>query len=97
MEEWLLGLYESHGASLLSAKGIVELYLQTLEKYVAHYVTYPSDEKKVGLYKERLSTAIKDVYKRQVSDITMKELEFVNRHHEEYKEMRRRAREQGDR
>ena len=32
-----------------------------------------------------------------VSDITMKELEFVNRHHEEYKEMRRRAREQGDR
>ena len=32
-----------------------------------------------------------------VSDITMKELECVNRHHEEYKEMRRRAREQGDR
>ncbi|WP_455501109.1 hypothetical protein [Gemmiger sp.] len=27
-------------------------------------------------------------------DITMKELEFVNRHHEEYKELRRRAREQ---
>lgn len=58
LEEWLLGLYESQGGSLLSAKGIVELYLQTLEKYVAHYVTYPSDEKKVGLYKERLSTAI---------------------------------------
>ena len=32
-----------------------------------------------------------------VSDITMKELEFVNRHHEEYKELRRRAREQGGR
>ena len=32
-----------------------------------------------------------------VSDITMKELEFVNRHHEEYKERRRRAREQGGR
>ena len=27
-------------------------------------------------------------------DITMAELEFVNRHHEEYKELRRRAREQ---
>ena len=27
--------------------------------------------------------------------ITDKEFEFVNRHHEEYKEMRRRAREQG--
>ena len=27
-------------------------------------------------------------------DITMKELEFVNRHHEEFKELRRRAREQ---
>ena len=26
-------------------------------------------------------------------DITMAELEFVNRHHEEYKELRRRARE----
>ena len=34
---------------------------------------------------------------RPVSDITMKELEFVNRHHEEYKELRRRAREQGGR
>lgn len=29
--------------------------------------------------------------------ITDKEFEFVNRHHEEYKEMRRRAREQGGR
>ena len=28
--------------------------------------------------------------------ITDKEFEFVNRHHEEYKEMRRRAREQGE-
>lgn len=28
--------------------------------------------------------------------ITNKEFEFVNRHHEEYKEMRRRAREQGE-
>ena len=27
--------------------------------------------------------------------ITNKEFEFVNRHHEEYKEMRRRAREEG--
>lgn len=27
-------------------------------------------------------------------DITMAELEFVNRHHEEFKELRRRAREQ---
>ena len=27
-------------------------------------------------------------------DITMAELEFCNRHHEEYKELRRRAREQ---
>lgn len=27
-------------------------------------------------------------------DITMAELEFVNRHHEEYKKLRRRAREQ---
>lgn len=35
--------------------------------------------------------------RRPVTDITMKELEFVNRHHEEYKELRRRAREQGDR
>ena len=35
--------------------------------------------------------------RRTVSDITMKELEFVNRHHEEYKELRRRAREQGGR
>ena len=29
--------------------------------------------------------------------ITLKELEFVNRHHEEYKEMRRRMRQQGGR
>ncbi len=29
--------------------------------------------------------------------ITRKELEFVNRHHEEYKEMRRRMRQQGGR
>lgn len=29
------------------------------------------------------------------ASITDKEFEFVNRHHEEYKEMRRRAREQG--
>lgn len=29
--------------------------------------------------------------------INDKEYEFVNRHHEEYKEMRRRAREQGGR
>ena len=29
--------------------------------------------------------------------ITAKELEFFNRHHEEYKELRRRAREQGGR
>ena len=35
--------------------------------------------------------------RRPVTDITMKELEFVNRHHEEYKELRRRAREQGGR
>ena len=35
--------------------------------------------------------------RRPAADITMKELEFVNRHHEEYKEMRRRAREQGGR
>lgn len=31
------------------------------------------------------------------ASITDKEFEFVNRHHEEYKEMRRRAREQGGR
>lgn len=31
------------------------------------------------------------------ASITNKEFEFVNRHHEEYKEMRRRAREQGGR
>lgn len=30
-------------------------------------------------------------------DITNAELEFVNRHHEQYKELRRRAREQGGR
>lgn len=35
--------------------------------------------------------------RRPVTDITMRELEFVNRHHEEYKELRRRAREQGGR
>lgn len=35
--------------------------------------------------------------RRPAQDITMAELEFVNRHHEEYKELRRRAREQGGR
>ena len=35
--------------------------------------------------------------RRPVTDLTKKELEFVNRHQEEYKELRRRAREQGDR
>ena len=35
--------------------------------------------------------------RRPTQDITMAELEFVNRHHEEYKELRRRAREQGGR
>lgn len=35
--------------------------------------------------------------RRPVQDITMKELEFVNRHHDEIKALRRRAREQGGR
>ena len=58
LEEWLLGLYEPTTPSLLSSKGNMERYLQTLENYVAHYAVYPSDAK-ADMYKKRFSCAIR--------------------------------------